>query len=232
METSPLMDAAEITPGLWGDHLTSKFHCWAVISPCGSKVPEPMFQVMILLSLPQETRRFGSIMFQSTLRMPFECPAVSLKGYCACLRSHICIEGCWSSSYATISCVGTSGCQATSAHRCRPPGSWKVSTSAFFLRSHTTVAPVLEDEHRMCGTPLFQAQQRTSEPACLLLAEGLYSSGCWMLLMSRMLTSESAPAVAIRFGLNGLNSTQFTVPLWIFPEYTRPGSAPLDLRIA
>mmetsp|Transcript_90720 Transcript_90720/g.280577 ORF Transcript_90720/g.280577 Transcript_90720/m.280577 type:complete len:248 (-) Transcript_90720:248-991(-) len=170
--TEPLKEAAEMSDGLCGAHLTSKFPCCEVISQKVSILPSLLLQQMRRLSLPLDMMRLGSCVFQATPRIPLEWPAVSLNGYVQFRRSHIWMAGCLSSSYATRSCVGTSGCHSTPEMRCLFAGSWKLITSFFCFKSQTTVVPVLEQEQRMCWTFLFQAQQRTSDPACLLLSEG------------------------------------------------------------
>mmetsp|Transcript_39486 Transcript_39486/g.106814 ORF Transcript_39486/g.106814 Transcript_39486/m.106814 type:complete len:248 (+) Transcript_39486:1438-2181(+) len=172
MLTEPLKEAVEMIEGLCGAHFTSKFDCNDCISQKVSILPSLLLQHIRRLSLPQDRMRFGSCVFQATPRMPLEWPAVSLNGYVQFRRSHIWIAGCRSSSYATSNCVGTSGCHSTPEMRWRLAGSWKLITSFFCFRSQTTVVPVLEQEHRMCWTFLFQAQHSTSEPACLLLSEG------------------------------------------------------------
>mmetsp|Transcript_222 Transcript_222/g.581 ORF Transcript_222/g.581 Transcript_222/m.581 type:complete len:217 (-) Transcript_222:476-1126(-) len=215
MLTEPLNDEQERSDGLCGAHFTSKFHCADETSQKVSMVPVELFQQLIL-SLPQDSRRLESIWFQESPRMPFEWPEISLKGYWTFRRSHICIEGCRSSSYEMRSCVDTSGFQATDEQRARFAGSWKLTTSFFCLRSHTTVVPVFEQEARIQGSVAlrFQAQHRTSDPACLLVFDGLYRSGVLGLSMFRMLTSPSWPHVAMRLGLVGWSSTQLTLPLW------------------
>merc|ERR1719424_1582368 len=185
------------------------------------------------LSFPHESKRFESIAFHATFRMPLSWPRVSLKGYWQFRRSHICIEGLRSSSKATRSCVSTSGFQATLEQRERPAGSLKLMTSFCCLRSQTTVVPALELDANMCCTFRFHAQHKTSEPACLLVAEGLYTCGAaGSAVMLRMLTSPSAPAVAMRLGIEGWHSTQLTVPEWTWLECSKPVSWPRELIMA
>merc|ERR1719265_544136 len=148
--------------------------------------------------------------FHDRLRIPLVWPAKSLKGYWQLRKSHICMDGLRSSSYATTSWVGTSGCHTTLEHRNLLAGSLKLITSFFIFRSHTTVVPWLDEEQRMCWTLRFQAQASTSDPACLLLLPGLYRSGCVGLSMFTMFTSESLPQVARRLALLGWNSMQLT----------------------
>mmetsp|Transcript_62917 Transcript_62917/g.192463 ORF Transcript_62917/g.192463 Transcript_62917/m.192463 type:complete len:465 (+) Transcript_62917:425-1819(+) len=121
--TEPLKEAAATNEGLCGAHLTSKFACAEGISPNDSKPLEPLNQQITRLSLPHDKIKFESIAFHAMPKMPLECPCVSLNGYLTLRRSHICIEGCRSSSYATRSCVGFSGFHTTSEQRRRFAGS-------------------------------------------------------------------------------------------------------------
>jgi len=97
-QTEPLKDAAEMRPGLKGDHFTSKLACVVGTSQKDSRPTEPLNQQMTRLSLPHDMIKFGSMTFQLMPKMPLECPAVSLNGYFTLRRSHICMDGCRSSS--------------------------------------------------------------------------------------------------------------------------------------
>jgi len=80
MLTEPVFEAVEKSPGLWGAHFTSEFHCCDGISQNVSRDPEWLLQHIRRLSLLHESSKLESIVFHATPRMPLECPAVSLKG--------------------------------------------------------------------------------------------------------------------------------------------------------